>query len=79
MPWYASPSMVVRGISVHSAEEPGSKLVVADIDSAVRDDHAMQELMSRRPVGRDCGEVEWQPKNLPLRYPLKRSFLVKKY
>jgi len=56
----AHPSMVVRGISSHSADEPGRKLIVADIDSAVRDDHAMQDLMSRINIEPGIASASWE-------------------
>ena len=51
------PGMAVRGISIHAGDQPGIKLIVADIDSSVRDDHAMQELMSRINAGYCMGQL----------------------
>ena len=56
----AHPSMVVRGISIHAADEPGRKLIVADIDSSERDDHAMQELMSRINIEPGIVSASWE-------------------
>jgi putative Mg2+ transporter-C (MgtC) family protein len=54
------PSMVVRGVSIHAADQPGTKLIVADIDSSVRDDRAMQDLMSRINIEPGIASVSWE-------------------
>jgi putative Mg2+ transporter-C (MgtC) family protein len=56
----AHPSMVVRGISIHAADHPGRKLIVADIESAVRDDYAMQELMSQINIEPGIASASWE-------------------
>jgi putative Mg2+ transporter-C (MgtC) family protein len=54
------PRMVVQGISTHSAEQPGRKLVVADIESCVRDDHVMQDLLSRANAEPGIASASWE-------------------
>jgi putative Mg2+ transporter-C (MgtC) family protein len=56
----AHPSMLVRGISIHAADQPGRKLIVADIESAIRDDHAMQELMSQVNIEPGIASASWE-------------------
>ena len=54
------PNMAIRGISIHAGDQPGSKLIVADIDSLVCDDHAMQELMSRINIEPGIASASWE-------------------
>jgi putative Mg2+ transporter-C (MgtC) family protein len=56
----AHPSMLVRGISIHAADQPGRKLIVADIESVVRDDHAVQEFMSRINIEPGISSASWE-------------------
>jgi putative Mg2+ transporter-C (MgtC) family protein len=56
----AHPSMVVRGISIQAADHPGKKLIVADIESSQRDDHSMQDLMSRINIEPGVTSASWE-------------------
>jgi uncharacterized membrane protein YhiD involved in acid resistance len=52
--------MVVRGISIQAADHPGKKLIVADIESSQRDDHSMQDLMSRINIEPGVTSASWE-------------------
>jgi putative Mg2+ transporter-C (MgtC) family protein len=53
-------SMGVQGISTRTADQPGSKLVVVDIESTIRDDHAIQEIMSRVTIEPGIASASWE-------------------
>jgi len=52
--------MGVQGISTRTADQPGSKLVVVDIESTIRDDHAIQEIMSRVTIEPGIASASWE-------------------
>jgi putative Mg2+ transporter-C (MgtC) family protein len=56
----AHPSMVIQGLSTQAADQPGRKLVVANIYSSVRDDHAMQDMMSRVNIEPSVLSSSWE-------------------
>jgi putative Mg2+ transporter-C (MgtC) family protein len=56
----AHPCMVVQGISTHAADQPGSKLVTADIYASARDDHALQDIMSRINIEPGTTSASWE-------------------
>jgi putative Mg2+ transporter-C (MgtC) family protein len=53
-------SMVVQGLSTQAADQPGRKLVIANIYSSIRDDHAMQDVMSRINIEPGITSASWE-------------------
>jgi putative Mg2+ transporter-C (MgtC) family protein len=54
------PNMVVQGLSTQAADQPGRKLVIANIYSSIRDDHAMQDVMSRINIEPGITSASWE-------------------
>jgi putative Mg2+ transporter-C (MgtC) family protein len=54
------PGMMIQGISIHSAEQPGKTLVVADVYSAARDDRAMEDVISRVNIEPGVTSASWE-------------------
>jgi putative Mg2+ transporter-C (MgtC) family protein len=54
------PGMVIQGISIHAAEEPGKTLVVAEIYSTVRDDRALEDVISRVNIEPSVTSASWE-------------------
>jgi putative Mg2+ transporter-C (MgtC) family protein len=56
----AHPSMVIQGLSTQGVDHPGRKVVIANIYSSVRDDHAMQDMMSRINIEPGVTSAKWE-------------------
>ncbi len=56
----AHHSMVIQGLSTQAADQPGRRLVVANIYSSVRDDHAMQDVMSLINIEPGVTSASWE-------------------
>lgn len=54
------PSMVIQGISTHNADQAGHTAIVTDIYSNVRDDHAMQDVISRINIEPNILSACWE-------------------
>ncbi len=54
------PSMVIHGISTQATEQAGKTLIVAEIYSTVRDDHALQDLLSRLNIEPGADSTSWE-------------------
>jgi putative Mg2+ transporter-C (MgtC) family protein len=54
------PSMVIQGLSSQASDQPGRKLVIANIYSSVRDDHAMQDMISRINIEPGITSASWE-------------------
>jgi putative Mg2+ transporter-C (MgtC) family protein len=58
----ARPRMTVQGISTADGDQPGHAAVIADIFSMERNDHAMDEIMSRLNIEPSVIAVSWGKK-----------------
>jgi putative Mg2+ transporter-C (MgtC) family protein len=56
----SKPSMTIQGLSTQGAEEADLAAVVADIFSVVRNDRAMEELLSRINIEPTVRSVRWE-------------------
>jgi putative Mg2+ transporter-C (MgtC) family protein len=56
----ARPATILQGISTQAADQPGKTLIVADIYATVRDDHAMQEVISRINIEPGITSASWE-------------------
>jgi putative Mg2+ transporter-C (MgtC) family protein len=53
-------SMLIHGISAQATEQPGKMLIVAEIYSTVRDDHALQDVLSRLNIEPGATSTSWE-------------------
>jgi putative Mg2+ transporter-C (MgtC) family protein len=56
----AHPSMVIQGLSTQAADQPGRKVVIANIYSSIRDDHAMEDMMTRINIEPGITSTKWE-------------------
>ena len=54
------PSMPVHGIATQTAEQPGRTAVVAEIYSSIRDDLALQDIISRLNIEPTVTSASWE-------------------
>jgi putative Mg2+ transporter-C (MgtC) family protein len=57
------PQMIVQGISIHATDDPTRAMIVADVSSAVHDERAMQDVISRINVEASVSSVSWERKS----------------
>jgi putative Mg2+ transporter-C (MgtC) family protein len=57
------PNMILRGISIHNADQPGTVLIVADVYSTVHDERAVQDVVTRLNVEPSTTSVSWERSN----------------
>ena len=53
-------SMLVQGISLQAADQPGKQMIVTDIHSSVCDDRKMQDLISRINIEPGVTSASWE-------------------
>lgn len=57
------PALQVQGLSITDGDQPGRKVVLAEIFSTQRNDRLMNDLVSRLSVTPTVGSVSWQRKS----------------
>jgi putative Mg2+ transporter-C (MgtC) family protein len=53
-------SMIIQGISIQAADQPGKTTIVAEIHSSVRDDRKLQDVISRINVEPSVTAASWE-------------------
>jgi putative Mg2+ transporter-C (MgtC) family protein len=54
------PSMVIHGVAIQTGDQPGKTAIVANIYSFSRDDHAMQDVISRLNIEPGVTSASWE-------------------
>jgi putative Mg2+ transporter-C (MgtC) family protein len=53
-------SMIIQAVSTQPADQAGKRAIVADVHSCVRDDHALQDVISRINIEPDVTAASWE-------------------
>ena len=59
----AQRDMTLRGIGIHATDHADRGLVVADVDTHVRDEHVLQEFVAKLNADPSTSSTSWERHN----------------